>query len=194
MLWSQADGLINIGSEETNIGILGLVFQDNKEATVYLDDLYSGKYSDSPQVPNRESLKKNVLFYRSSGITEKINFSSPYIQSRIYALKMLSWLSGFAAKEFIEIELSAFGVPHIQIGDIVTIDYDIPNLVESVRRQKDIVSPLGDNFETPTIAFLNNGDRFMVKSISVNRDVNGPEYKLNLAQLPDIATWNAGDF
>jgi hypothetical protein len=117
-----------------------------------------------------------------------------YIQSHAYALKMLRWLSGFAGQERVSITLSAFAVPHLQIGDIVTLDYDIPYYIDGPLEYEDDDDLSTGDYPKQYLSFKENGERFIIKSISVDRASDGPDYTLRLVQLPGIDTWKASDF
>jgi hypothetical protein len=197
MLWSQADRLINLGEAETTLSIIGLPFADNPEQTLTVDDFLTGEYEGAPTNISYDSgneFRKQLIAARAAGKTEKINFESLFIQNREFALKMMRWLTGFMGKEMVTLDIEAFGVPHLQIGDIVTVDYDIPYLTEEVVPMADVNTPLDPLFVQKTIPFIDNGKRFMIQSISVDRDIDGPNYQLRLVEMPDVATWMAGDF
>lgn len=198
MLWSHADRLIDLGQDETTLSILGIPFEDNPEKTLTMDDYLSGNYEGAATNVAYDlgnEFRKQLVAARAVGQTDKIDFESLFIQNREYALRMMRWLSGFMGTERTELDVKAFAVPHIQIGDIVTIDYNIPFYNENtVPATTNEMSPIEPAFVQKTIPFIDNDKRFMVQSISVDRDIDGPEYSLHLIELPSAVKWNAGDF
>jgi hypothetical protein len=198
MIWSHADRLIDLGQDETTVSIIGLPFENNPEKKITIDEFLTGNYEGAAtNVPYNTGtqFRKRLLASRAAGQTEKISFSSMFIQNRDYALKMMRWLSGFMGVERSELDVKAFGVPHIQLGDIVTVDYSIPYYTEdTVPANTAEITPLTPAFVQKSIPFVDNNKRFMVQSISVDRDLDGPEYLLHLVEMPDSTLWNAGEF
>lgn len=197
MLWSQADRLLDLGAEETTVSIIGLPFADNEEKSLTIDAFLTGQYEGSSTAVSYDqgnAFRKDLLNARSAGQTEKIEFESLFIQNSDYATKMMRWLSGFMGREMTTLTVTAFGVPHLQIGDIVTVDYDIPYLTEDTVPEGTVLTPLDPLYVQKHIAFIDNNKRFMIQSISVDRDNEGPEYVLRLVEMPSVAEWNAGDF
>lgn len=97
--------------------------------------------------------------------------------------------------ERVELDIKAFAVPHIQIGDIVGVRYEIPFYNErTVPENTAQITPIDPVYVQKTLPFIDNDKRFMVQSISVDRDIDGPEYSLHLIELPSSVKWNAGDF
>jgi hypothetical protein len=196
-LWSQADRLLDLGAEETTVSIIGLPFADNEEKSLTIDAFLTGQYEGSSTAVSYDqgnAFRKDLLNARSAGQTEKIEFESLFIQNSDYATKMMRWLSGFMGREMTTLTVTAFGVPHLQIGDIVTVDYDIPYLTEDTVPEGTVLTPLDPLYVQKHIAFIDNNKRFMIQSISVDRDIDGPEYVLRLVEMPSVAEWNAGDF
>lgn len=198
MLWSQADRLISLSDDSSALSITGVAFENNDEQTIDIDDYLLGQYDGASRSASYQSgvnLRNRLLASRAAGQTEKIVFESQYIQNRQYALKMLKWITGFVGTERYEISMKAFAVPHLQIGDIVSINHDINSRVSGVLPQNDKSDDLTlPDVITSSIEFDGNGKRFMIQSISIDRDVDGPEYTIKLVELPNKNIWNAGDF
>jgi hypothetical protein len=197
VVWSHADRLIDLGQEESTLSIIGLPFENNPEKKISIDEFLTGFYdgASSASYSNGNQFRKRLLASRAAGQTEKISFESIFIQNRDYALKMMRWLSGFMGMERTELDVQAFGVPHLQLGDIVSVDYSIPHYVETtVPANTETVTPLTPAFVQKEIPFVDNNKRFMIQSISVDRDLDGPSYLLHLVEMPDAAMWNAGEF
>ena len=202
MLWSQADRLMDLASSggESNLSLLGLPFQDNEPTSITIDDYLTGNYEGAATnvaYDINTDFRKNLLAIRASGATDRIAFDSQYIQNRDYALKMLKWLKGFMGVERTELEVKAFGIPHIQLGDIVRVEYDIPLYDEKkvpANPKGSNITPLEPSFIQKTVPFIDQNKLFMVQSISIDRNEDGPDYTLRLIEIPSATTWNAGDF
>ena len=195
MIWAQSDRSIRL-TDDVALNIHGLTLADNAEQTLGIDDFLTGKTDGSHYLKSYNDgirLRNKLLALRASGATEKVELDSIYIQNRDYAEKMFGWLVGFVGAEKSKILLSAFGVPHLQIGDIVTIDYDIPLPVEK-KANKGEIAPNEREYNVDMISFEDNNKRFIVRQISINRTVDGPEYSLDLVELPDNAYWLGSDF
>lgn len=199
LIWSHADRLLDVASEETPLNITGICFENNTEQILTMDDYLLGEYAGSSRSVSYDAginLRNRLMIARSQGETERVELDSDYIQNREYALKMMKWLSGFIGEERLELRINAFGVPHLQIGDIVTVDHKIPvqvgvNQSINTSHTTDLTQ---NDYSTEYLDFDGNGKRYIIKSISVDRTGDGPEYSLHLVQLPDTRIWNAGDF
>jgi hypothetical protein len=77
----------------------------------------------------------------------------------------------------------------------VTVDYNIPVRVKSsAALNPEPITPLQSVYVQEYVDFIGNGKRFMVQSISVDRDIDGPEYSLRLVEMPPKLAWNSGEF
>jgi len=195
MIWSQADDNIIFGDEsQLQLVIAGLTFSDNQELSLKLDDYLLGRVPGAaPEDKLNSGLTKRneLLSKRLLGQTSSIDFESVYIQSTDYAKKMMTWLNGFIGEERMRLEVQAFGVPHLQIGDIVSVDYDIPYLAEGEYDPTDDWNPTKGAYAQRTFDFYANDKRFVIRKISVDRTQDGPNYTLSLIEIPSKETWNA---
>lgn len=197
LLWSQADRLLDLTSAETSLSISGIPFEDSQEQTITLDDYLLGRYDGADKnaaYTSEITLRNTLLSLRASGQTEKIELASMYIQNRPYALKMLKWLAGFVGQDRTVITLKAFAVPHLQIGDIITLDYDIPYYIDGPLEASETDDLTDPDYVNDYLSFKDNGERFIIQSISIDRGEEGPDYTLKLVQLPTIESWKASDF
>lgn len=191
---SQADRPIRL-AEDANLVVHGLTLADNEEQTITINDFLTGNYDGASRLENYNSgirLRNQLLANRVNSSIDKIEFESMYIQNRDHAIKLLNWLSGFVGTERSTLSITAFGIPHVQIGDIVGIEHHIPD--------SDGISNLGEYepdselYLSKMVEFASNGSRFIVRNIDVARDLEGPIYNVSLVELPSKEIWNAGDF
>jgi hypothetical protein len=197
LLWSQADRLLDLTTAEASLSISGIPFEDSQEQTITLDDYLLGRYDGADKnaaYMTEITLRNNLLALRAAGQTEKIELSSMYIQNRPYALKMLKWLAGFVGQDRTMMTIKAFAVPHLQIGDIITLDYDIPYYIDGPLESYESDDLTDPDYKNDYLSFADNGERFIIQSISVDRNDSGPEYTLKLVQLPTAESWKASDF
>jgi hypothetical protein len=196
MLWAQSDRTIRL-TDDMTLNIYGLTFANNAEQTVKLDDFLTGRSDSASQyvVDNAGlQLRNKLLANRAAGMTDKIVLESPFIQSREYAEKIFKWLMGFIGTEKTKLSLTMFGIPHIQIGDIVTVDYDMPVKIATRANETENVDPTTPEYNVTMIPFEDNGKRFIVRHISIDRNLDGPTYSVDLVEMPESSVWNVGDF
>ena len=140
--------------------------------------------------------RNKLLSARLLGETSKISLRSIYIQNSDFARKMMSWLNGFIGEERMRLEMKTFATPHLQIGDIVSIDYDIPYADED-EYDSELLSnwnPTRSEYIKQTFKFYGNGKKFVVRKMGVDVSTDGPEYNLSLVEIPNKTDWRAGDW
>lgn len=193
---AQSDASIAL-IDSTALSIYGLTFADNKEQSLRLDDYLIGNYDGSSQLvayDERIKRRNDLLAKRSILETNKMEVSSMYIQNRQYALKFMNWVSGFVGMERLRLEVKTFGTPHLQVGDIVKVDYDIPYTTEIKAARIVNRNPTQNEYETKTVHFHAEGKRFMIRKISIGRSQTGSDTTVSLVELPSREIWNAGDW
>lgn len=194
LIVAQSDRSIRL-AEDANLVVHGLTLADNEEQTISIDDLLTGNVDGANILKDYNSgiqLRNRLLALRVGRATEKVDFESMYIQSRDHALKMLKWMSGFVGTETAKMTITAFGIPHIQIGDVVSIEHQIPDRVDLVETKE--FEPDNELYGIKMVEFASNDSRFMVKRIDIERTLDGPVYTVDLIELPSTTIWNAGDF
>lgn len=197
MVWSHADRPIKFG-EPSSLIIHGLTFADNSEQTLKLDDILTGRNDGALTAGSYHKgidFRNKLLAQRVSASTLKIDFESMYIQNSNDAQNLMRWLLPWMGQELISVSISAFAVPHIQIGDIVTIDYDIPLKIEKnvpifSNSSNGGFEPDMEMYKIKNVSFNGNKKRFIVKRISINRDNRGPQYSIDLDEIPSAIGWN----
>ena len=70
---------------------------------------------------------------------KEFNISPIYIQSYDDASELMGWMIDKTIRQRKNINMSVFGMPQIQLGDIVNIDYDLPEGVKFVDPSKQFV-------------------------------------------------------
>ena len=89
------------------------------------------------------------------------SLNAPYIQTYDDAHNMMSWLVGKITKPRKSIGIKIFAMPTLQLGDIVTLDYEQEGV--------DIVST--------------KESRFVVYNIQYDKDSSGPSMTVYLSEV-----------
>jgi hypothetical protein len=162
--------LLDLEQGSSYVRISGVTFtsQSNNQLTV---DEYFKKHSDisDPEfdstggIANKKAaadyanLKNSRLMYGS----KEINLDATYIQSQDAADEMMGWLISKIMSPRKSIGIKTFFNPMLQLGDVVTIDYE-----------KDGQAVVAEKT-----------DRFVIYFIEYTRDVNGPEMNVYLSEV-----------
>jgi hypothetical protein len=194
---SQADSLLSL-AENTTVTIQGLTFEDNKEQILRLDDYLTGNYDGANKLESySDGIKKrnDLLAKRALKQTSKVEVASMYIQNRDYALRFMKWVSGFVGLERLSMDVKTFGTPHLQLGDIVTVKYDIPYTINNgILKKPDSTRLVRPEYVSEDVEFYNDKRRFIIRKITTTRTSSGLDMILGLVELPPRSLWNAGDF
>lgn len=120
----------------------------NNGLVVYSPTLFKQRYQD---------IKNTRITY---GRNEFV-IDSPYIQSRDFADKLMTWLADRVMKPRKSVGITAFASPMIQLGDIVDISYVDDNVTQ--------------------IGY--SSQRFVVYQIDYSRDASGPTMEIYLSEV-----------
>ena len=137
LIFNSTDKLINIDETSGNyLQIIGITFTQNTSNTLTVDKYFQNRsnFSDPILVNNtilspsrQDKIYQNVKLSRSKYGRRDFSLDSIYIQSEDQANKIMEWLISKTIDPRKIIMLEVFGIPHVQLGDIVTIDYTMPN-------------------------------------------------------------------
>jgi hypothetical protein len=134
MVFNTSDKAISLGEGTGNIlSIIGVTFTKNSDNRLTVDEYYAKK-SDLSNTAFASNIydvnqNKNIQAYRDIKDSrtnygkKDFNFSAPYIQSRDSAEKMMGWIMQKLSVPRRSVGLEVFGMPIIQLGDIVKVDY-----------------------------------------------------------------------
>jgi len=137
LVFNTTDTTINLDSETGNwLSIQGVSFTQDTTKALTVDDYYgqvarldrpkmSGNLLLDSPVKKKEEYD-NILKSRATyGRQEFEEISSDYIQDDAVAEDMLSWVMSKTLRPRQLIGANVFGVSHMQLGDIVRVDYDV---------------------------------------------------------------------
>lgn len=137
LVFNTSDRGISLGDGTGNIlTITGVTFTRQSENKLTVDEFFSKKsdFSDVAFTSNLYDVNQAFNAYRDikdSRVNygkKDFNFSAPYIQSRDAAENLMSWIMKKLSTPRRSVGLEVFGMPIIQLGDIVKIDYDVDSI------------------------------------------------------------------
>ena len=134
LVFNHTDTVLNLDSSSGNyLRIQGVTFtqQSQKELTVdeYFKDrtnFADPRFVEEGVVESPVDEKKYYTGIKLSRMTEGIKefaLDSPYIQSQDSAERMMTWLVQKIMKPRKSVGVSVFGMPHLQLGDVIEFDY-----------------------------------------------------------------------
>jgi hypothetical protein len=137
LVFNATDKLITLDETSGNyLQIIGITFTQNTSNTLTADKFYQDRsnFADPIIVNNailspskQDRIYQDVKISRSKYGRRDFTLDSIYIQSEDQANGLMDWILSKTIKPRKIIMLEVFGVPHIQLGDIVTIDYTMPS-------------------------------------------------------------------
>jgi hypothetical protein len=146
LLFNSSDRVISLADSSANkIVITGITFTQNISNVLTVDD-YLGERSSlsdpmvidniirSPQLAQKfyDSIRNSRSIYGK----KSFSLNSLYVQNEDSAKDLMGWMIDKTMKNRKVITINTFGTPHIQLGDIVKIDYDLPEGVKFVEVDK----------------------------------------------------------
>jgi hypothetical protein len=178
MVFNTTDSPLPMDSSTGNyLRINGVAFtaESNNELTV--DDFFNkvSDYSHSQftTLPkNATNAKNDSILIKNSRITygkKDFSLEAPYIQDRDTAYEMMDWMIQKIKKPKIAIGVEVFGLPIVQLGDILEINYTITKEKDGVYNDEYVqISP---------------NSRFVVYAINYSVDSKGPSNTLYLSEV-----------
>lgn len=173
LLFNITDQTLNIaGSEKNNLSISGITFTSESENVFSVDDYFNNKheinldsFSKNASITSPQRVKKDYQDIVNSRISYGKNefaITSPYIQSQAQAQDLMGWIINKIMKPRKSVGISIFGMPTIQLGDLVSIRY----------KTNEGVDELGP--ET---------NKFVVYYIEYAKDSEGPVVNIFLSEV-----------
>jgi hypothetical protein len=172
LVFNHTDTAISLDETSGNyLRIQGVSFTQETERELTVDDYFNDvsnfsnpKFETDGTIISPVRLKKQFEDIRKKRLTEGVkefSLSAPYIQNQDDASDLMKWMVEKTSKPRRAVGLEVFGMPIIQLGDIVKIDY----------LNKD---------KTPQVPSEN---RFVVYNISYNRKSDGPSMTVYLSEV-----------
>lgn len=173
LVFNAADSPISLDETSGNyLRIQGVTLTQEADNELTVDEFFN-KTSDfsDPQVSNGSLIfspdkqENNYYDIKSSRITygkNEFSLNAPYIQSHDEAFELMSWIVPNIMKPRLSVGVKIFSNPMIQLGDIVTIDYQDKDDVDQV---------------------ISSDSRFVVYNIEYSRDSSGPSMTIYLSEV-----------
>lgn len=172
LVFNSTDQTLNLDETSGNyLRIQGVTFTQQSQHELSVDEYYSKlsdfsdpQYEDDNTIISPQISKQNYLDIRNSRVNngrKSFSLEAPYIQTQDDANNLMGWLMTKLSKPRKAVGIKAFAMPTIQLGDIVSIDYNVDGV--------DQVSGADS--------------RFVVYSIEYNRNEAGPSMSLFLSEV-----------
>ena len=172
LIFNATDSTISLADDSENyLAISGITFtqaaQNQLSVDQYFDkkgELSSPAYTTETIVESPLKVKElynDIRFSRQKYGNLDFSLDAPYIQSHDDAYDLMGWMLSKITKPRKAIGLNVFGMPTMQLGDIVEIDYN----------------------NSDGSAVISNGSRFVVYNIEYSRDTNGPSMTAYLSEV-----------
>jgi hypothetical protein len=168
LIFNTSDTVISLSAETGNfLRILGVTFTQDTTKTLTVDD-YFGRVADlsNPTVKDGKIIQDPTKYRelwdgvaRSRQQYGKVEFdsiNSAYIQDDGTAEEMIGWIMGKTLRPRQLAGLNLFGMPHMQLGDIYTIDYAFAPLDNTLENKVNVIADTAKQFVTYQIDFTKN--------------------------------------
>lgn len=178
MIFNNTDTALNLDSSSGNyLRIQGITFTQQSQHELTVDEYFS-KLSDlsNPQITgdvvvrSPQQAKKDyqdIQFSRMTNGRKEFSIDAPYIQSQDEANALMSWIASKVMKPRRSVGVKVFGMPILQLGDIVDIDY------------------VGTDISGSFNQVASGGTRFVIYNIEYVRSEVGPETTLYLSEVTE---------
>jgi hypothetical protein len=150
LIFNTTDKAINLSESSTNrIMIQGITFTQNISNVLTVDDYFKELSNFSDPVitssnliisPGRsEKVYDSVRNSRAIYGSKSFSIDSVYIQNEDSAKDIMKWILDKTIRPRKVFEIDTFGTAHVQLGDIVKINFDLPEGVKMVDENKRFV-------------------------------------------------------
>lgn len=173
LIFNNTDTALSLDSDSGNyLRIQGVTFTQQSDNELSVDEYYERisdlsdpEFAGDLLVRSPEIVKENYRDIKLSRLTQgrsAFNVQSPYIQSQDSANSLMSWLTEKIMKPRKSVGVEVFGLPILQLGDIVQIKYRNENGVDEIAPED---------------------SRFVVYYIEYSRKDDGPSMNVYLSEV-----------
>lgn len=174
LIFNNTDSALNLDSSSGNyLRIQGVTFTQQSNHELSVDEYFNriGNLSDPAIVgdtvilPPEKTIEKyqNIKFSRLTQGRKEFTIEAPYIQSQESADNLMQWLASRVMKNRMAAGVEIFGMPLLQLGDIVEVSYTNENGASE----------------------LGTGSRFVVYYIDYNRNQEGPSMTAYISEVTE---------
>jgi len=150
LIFNTTDKAIDLSESSSNrIMIQGITFTQNISNVLTVDDYFKelSNFSDPVVSSNNlivspgrsEKIYDSIKNSRSVYGNKAFSLNSVYIQNEDSAKDVMKWILDKTIRPRKVFEIDTFGTAHIQLGDIVKINFDLPEGVKMVDENKKFV-------------------------------------------------------
>jgi hypothetical protein len=150
LIFNTTDKAINLSESSTNrIMIQGITFTQNISNVLTVDDYFRelSNFSDPVVTSNNlivspersEKIYDSIKNSRSVYGNKSFSIDSVYIQNEDSAKDIMKWILDKTIRPRKVFEIDTFATAHVQLGDIVKINFDLPEGVKMVDENKRFV-------------------------------------------------------
>lgn len=172
MIFNATDTALSLDETSGNyLRIQGITFTQQSDNNLTVDEYFNKNSLDSnPQfiadklISNPFKFKQDYQDIKLSRMTygkKDFSLSTPYIQSQDEASSLMKWMVEKTTKPRKSVGVKIFAIPTIQLGDIVSLDYQ----------------------ENGISMASNASSRFVVYNIEFARNQNGPDMTVYLSEV-----------
>jgi hypothetical protein len=173
LVFNNTDTALNLDETSGNyLRIQGVTFTQSSQKELTVDDFFERvsnlsdpETNDDGTIISPLKAKQEFLDIKNSRTTygrKEFNLDSVYIQSQDEARNLMQWIISKIMKPRKSVGIELFGMPTIQLGDIVSIDYKSSDGIEQISKD--------DN-------------RFVVYNIEYSRSGEGPSMQVYLSEV-----------
>jgi len=149
LVFNNNDRFIELDETTGNyLRILGVTFTQNITRELTVDDFLKDRSRLSDPFVINETIQSPIItqkFFddvkssRKKHGRKEFSVNPVYIQTEGDANEMMQWLINKTLKNRLSLDINVFGVPQLQLGDIISIDFDLPEGVKFVNPNKQFV-------------------------------------------------------
>lgn len=171
LIFNNTDKLISLDETTGNyLRIFGVAFTQSTSNVLSVDDYFRERSNMSDPIyvdntlysPQRsEKTYQNIKLSRSKYGKKEFSLDSVYIQNEDSANNLMSWIIDKTLRPRKIISMETFGTPHLQLGDLVSINHVLP-----------------DGYK-----FVDTDDKFVISSIYYKRDQSGPTMAIKAVEV-----------
>ena len=172
LIFNATDSTISLADDSENyLQISGITFTQASQNQLSVDQYFNKKgelsnptYVTSTTVESPLKIKESfndIKFSRQKYGMLEFSLDAPYIQSHDDAYDLMGWLLSKVTTPRKAIGIDLFGMPTVQLGDIVEVDYT--------------------NNDSNEV--ISSSSRFVVYNIEYSKDVQGPSMTVYLSEV-----------
>lgn len=137
LVFNNIDKNLMLGGDSGNyLKMLGISFTQNTSYSMTVDDFFrknsNFNYSGQGRSSEYKEIYQDIQNSRNRYGVQEFTLDTPYIQTEDAAEAAMDWVIKKTMTPKKTVGMQVFGVPHLQLGDIVNIDYKTPEGVDVI--------------------------------------------------------------